>query len=290
MRVMMLADKYQVPLLNNICRDKAKDHIRILDACLTFKVAHRLQIAEFRGIAPAQILAFPETALQSHEMLEPQLMLEVLSSPFLCSSATRMWPLLHPWASATGVDLEAFMRRLKEHVQSTDAELRNGLPAKGEYSNNVLQRLWHRYEALRNSEGAGPFLGYWVNLQPSSPSLFQEYQTDIDMLNKLASNRKGLRLKAGQALTWMLPHAAVHVVGLELHNDWGARFQISCSCDGLQWHVLLGSDPEERFQNESLEEDYVLCYSPSPARYFKLDIMDGGFAGLVRIGGILLSS
>ncbi|CAE7510655.1 bath-40 [Symbiodinium sp. CCMP2592] len=220
-------------------------------------------------------------------MLEPQLMLEVLSSPFLCSSATQMWPLLRRWASATGLDIEEFMCRLKEHVQRTGVELRNGLPANGEYSSNVLESLWERYEALVNSEGAGPFLGYWVNLQPSSPSLFQEYQQDIDMLNKLASHRKGLRLGAGQALTWMLPHATAHVVGLELFNDCEARFQISCSCDGLQWHVLLGSDPEERFQNQSLEDDYVVCYSPSPARYFKLAIMDGVFKGFFHIEGIL---
>ena len=232
---------------------------------------------------------------------------EILSSELLCMEDAQLFGMFLDWGSASE-EFESVLQLIAKHVDLHNIpdfvfgqfcvrlsqgrkvaleRLREKQPreqrcARSQHCIDVLQELYLQH--LEIVPERVPFIGYWVNVIPGD--LGQEWLNGgFDRLLDVAKNGKFLSLEQG-SITWFLPHTPFYMLGFsfETFMPRGVHFEISCSCDGKDWHVAMIS--EGGIPAGQLTPSHY----PQLVQWIKLHVKDGFFHNDFQIHGIVPKS
>lgn len=311
-----LADKYGVGPLSRLCRRLVEGALAPQTACRFLQVAHAVGSTDFAEDCKMVIFRSGKDALRDGHALDPELLGAVLSDQRLCITHFDLAEVLLGWGKSAKKDLDIPGLLAKHvHLCSLTAEQRRTLRSaaeeagqadvvavleeeggpknRSEYTEDALGSLWRKYIDLYpgSNPQRPPFLGFWVNLIPSTATLCMQgsssEQYRCDALERIASSRDGAyyyyNLSRDQHLRWMLPHHMLCVTGFRVTAAGRARVEVSASSDGAAW-TSLG------VACVSSEEKAVDVASKGPAwyRWFKLHSLEGTCKSTLRLRGMLL--
>lgn len=189
-----LADKYNIPRLQQLCTQGLEKELAIENACELFQVADRIGAAQIRKKCFDFILIKPKQALLKACMLSPDLLDEVLSSSLFSIRDGYLLAVILEWGSGQVAKNINVLSIIEQHVHlavlSDDDFSKHLLAAdsagctsalkimrhnckRGEYIEDVFQALWNYFEIqyqpkLEQRCDLPHFLGFWVNCIPST--------------------------------------------------------------------------------------------------------------------------
>lgn len=153
---------------------------------------------------------------------------------------------------------------------------------RGEHTTDALYSLWERYEAAFDGELRPPFLGYWVNVIPGSPSFASSSGPTAALfrLESLGRNDEGsVSLAENDWLEWMLPNFQLYLEGVSFGSSTrihsALRFEMFVSINGTTWDRTLDSQVWTEKHGTIQDGQVVPCRTNGPVRWFRLCMRKG---------------
>ena len=293
MEVCLLADKYQVQRLSELCTEAFADGLNPQNALQLFASAARFQLADWRRLALEEIWINAEDVLKECPNISPVLLEEILAPGLICMSHFDLMVVLQGWSSGrkrkAGEEealpwplqpvIERHLERLNDESARCSARYGPDRPPVALYDTDVFSSLFKDYLEMRPS---APILGYYLQVI-FGPKSWNFCSINQEPLEEYFSNREAFYLTA-DSISWVLPYESVYLKGLSFAHDMPKQVhcQVFCSQDGIGWHLAADS-------GKSKIEAKTLLPLDRPAylvKWFKLEVLEGDFHNNLRVEGI----
>jgi len=247
--VAALAAKYAIKSLELLAADMAKGMLAPENACSVFSTAKRSGRYEaIMDAAMAIMVSHARTALLQAHSLDPESLEMVLASPELAITDRELLQILVGLMENTAAGHLDIVSMATCHVHFSaftqadrvrfglEAMLENSehAPKQGVQTSDVFQWLIDKHAAASCEQ---PFFGYYANVIPSRPSLFN------GMSSPPALNKRLPQLEKGDEISWFLPHYHVRLSGGGLLFSPSVRaigdMELALSADGSLWRTVL---------------------------------------------------
>eukprot|EP00435_Cladocopium_sp_Y103_P018121 s4303_g4.t1 len=251
--VSMIADKYQVLELQNLCLDMLKDALTPETAWAIFQSADHFQWKELRQKCKEMILVEAKVALAERPNVKSELLEEVLGSNLLCITDAELFSLLwtkwqdagaEPVSNRSLINKFVSIGNVPDHmrdsffapVQDLEVEDMPKRRKRGEHTRDLFSSVKSRFDDWVHQHKI--YLANWVSVSLSSRDA-NAYKN----LYELASGGcpfGGATLRVDCWIEYRLTQFALHLLAVRfketLRED--LHIEIFCAGDFSDWHLV----------------------------------------------------